>query len=337
MSEEFEDELAKMELNAAQQDLLPETKVEVPTRVEAQVMNLQRMYNHDDLVEIIGRLRGKIIDQKTESQLRATVIRFGEGDRYEQIKRQAADWNKFEGWRTGLKYFDDALMGVRPGEVTIIGGATNVGKTMLMLNLTASICVTGQRNVLYITLEQATERIEGRLFNIVQPQHHGLLQKHFSIQEHRPVGITELDYILAKNQHDFVVIDHLQFLAQLSPGQKEYDKMTWTTKALHDLALTYRVPIFAISHMNREGTKKTGLLRLYDFKGSGSIEGDSDNAFVINRDHDDVQNNTIIVTLEKNREKQPKELYQQHKQLEWDGIRLANSGDYWHYETENHR
>lgn len=50
------------------------------------------------------------------------------GDLYKEAEERQKFFNKFEGFGCGLQYFDDAIMGFRPGEVTIIAGPSNFGK-----------------------------------------------------------------------------------------------------------------------------------------------------------------------------------------------------------------
>src|SRR5690554_4004869 len=73
-----------------------------------------------DKIEYEGALKAALEAGKTKT------VTFG--DLYKVAEERQLYFNKFEGFGCGLKYFDDAIMGFRPGEVTIIAGPSNFGK-----------------------------------------------------------------------------------------------------------------------------------------------------------------------------------------------------------------
>src|SRR5437762_2028133 len=142
-----DDALAMLGLDKAQQeaaefaDSLRQSGEAPPmSRLDLDVEHAKRKYKPKELEEYISRLRGIVIDRKAEEITRSKVVRFGEGGRYEAIAARAQLADKFEGWRTGVAYIDDALRGIRGGEVTVLSGAANIGKTMLALYIAARIC-----------------------------------------------------------------------------------------------------------------------------------------------------------------------------------------------------
>ena len=49
------------------------------------------------------------------------------GDLYQEAIERQKFFNKYEGIGSGLPYFDEATMGLRPGEVTVIAGPSSAG------------------------------------------------------------------------------------------------------------------------------------------------------------------------------------------------------------------
>lgn len=292
-----------------------------PTAAERAYSNA-KFLAAEEKQKLVSLLNGDVVDETAERIAKAGTVRFGEGERYDAIKERSMYLNKFEGMRTGISYFDEALMGIRTGEVTILAGATGLGKTMVTLNVAASTVVECRKPVLFVSLEMKLEDIEERLYSIVPEEKHGMLREFFHIQENRKIGVAELEIMLRDRRYSLVVVDHLQFLSTKSPGRNEYEKIAYTTDKVHDLALTYRVPIFMLSHMNREGLKKTGMKSLYDLKGAGNIETDADNVFILNRDMTCIQNHQLIISVEKCRKKFVQELFCQYMLLSWEGTRL---------------
>lgn len=76
--------------------------------------------------EVLDKIKYNGVLKAVEEANKTKTVTFG--DLYKIAEERQKYFNKFEGFGCGLKYFDDAIMGFRPGEVTIIAGPSNFGK-----------------------------------------------------------------------------------------------------------------------------------------------------------------------------------------------------------------
>lgn len=67
----------------------------------------------------------------------------------------------FEGLSTGYKTIDDYLLGVKPGDVVMLGGYTNLGKSTISLDWCFNFAQQGA-NVLYFALEDNEREMNSR-------------------------------------------------------------------------------------------------------------------------------------------------------------------------------
>ena len=103
------------------------------------------------------------------------------GDMYQVAIDRQKYFNKPEGIGCGLPYFDQATMGFRDGEVTIIAGPSSVGKTMVAMNILANICAGALKKVVMITMEMTPEEVSSRLYNMVPKQEHDYISILFNV------------------------------------------------------------------------------------------------------------------------------------------------------------
>ncbi len=83
---------------------------------------------------------------------------------------------------------------------------------------------------------------------------------------------------------DMVVVDYIQQIKPSYQGQKKMETVneaSWTCK---DLCLKYKIPIFALAQLNREGYKEGKKPELANLRESGQLEQDADNVWMLWRD-----------------------------------------------------
>ncbi len=98
-------------------------------------------------------------------------------------------------------------------------------------------------------------------------------------------GIPEIEEMIIQRRDTTEVlvmfVDYLQKVAVRPEPPDESEKVTRTTEALKDLALTYKVPIVCVVAADREGLKSRRL-RLHHLRGSSALMYEADVAILLN-------------------------------------------------------
>lgn len=267
-----------------------------------------------DKIEYDGML------QIIEEVKRSKTVSYG--DIKEDVHARQKYFNKFEGFGTGIGYFDDATMGFRPGELTVIAAPSNYGKTLLALNIMAALARNTLRKSLIISMEMTPVEIGSRLFNMVEDD--GVLENLIHIQTELSVNTRHIQYMIEKHQPAIVMVDHLQFLANQESGQ-EYERISLAVSKIKRIAIKDNIPIIIISHVAKTRSGVNGYASAQDLKGSSSIEQDADIVIMANKNKGDEEN--IILHLSKHRTKRPK-VFNKYCMLKLDGIKILNNGNY---------
>lgn len=271
---------------------------------------------------VIDKIKFDGIMQAAAEVSKTNTVCFG--DLYPEVQERQKYFNKFEGFRSGLKYFDDALMGLRGGELVIIAGPSNFGKTTVALNLAVNTVIQSQKTCLIISMEMTTIEIGSRIYNM--SDNHDPLMERIIVQTELSVNTRHIEAMIQRHQPDFVVLDHLQFLANQETGQ-EYERISSAVAKIKRLAIIHNIPIIAVSHVAKTRSGKNGEASSSDLKGSSSIEQDCDVGFMINRATENISGNEIILTNFKHRTKRP-EVFHKPCIVKFDGIRIADGGRY---------
>jgi replicative DNA helicase len=101
-------------------------------------------------------------------------------------------------------------------------------------------------------------------------------------------GIPEIEEMITQRvdaQNFVMFVDYLQKVALRPEPPDENEKVTKTTEALKDLALSYQIPIVAIVAADREGLKARRL-RMHHLRGSSALAYEADVAIIMNNKFD---------------------------------------------------
>jgi replicative DNA helicase len=189
--------------------------------------------------------------------------------------------HKYQGVSTGYKGMDSLMGSFLPGELFTIGGDTGHGKSLLAMNIAQNVYDKRQEPVLLVNLELTRNQAVQRFYNLSGEDHDyaGIM-----IQRAPAVRYKDIDILMQKAKDEgvcLVVIDHLHFFSR--SAENEARELSRIMKHFKECAVLHELPVILLSHvtptrvMDHEGNvKKTYKPSLHNFKGSSSIEQDSD-------------------------------------------------------------
>ena len=202
---------------------------------------------------------------------------------------------------TGLNALDRIIGGIGAGQLILIGGATSIGKTSLLLDIFIHLARIGQRPYYYY-LEMLAAHLSQRLVmniarvpRILVDAGSDAIRETISLTEHWPAWIepkpfsqigsicTQIAAQKSKNDIGAVFIDHIQKIS--APGRNTVDQISYVSNALSLLACELKIPVICACHVNRETLHRDDHVpKLADLRGSGSLENDSDIVMIIHRE-----------------------------------------------------
>lgn len=245
----------------------------------------------------------------------------------EDIETASKLWGKVSGISTGYPTLDAMIGGLKPGEVILIGGETNNGKSALAQNIAVNVAL--EHTVLFITLEmqktEAGSRIKhmngGRIDNLDL-----LFQTDYQI-DYRHLET------LFKNGVDagvkLVVLDYLQYLGR-GMTLEEVAKMS---KLLKAMALKYSLPFIVIVSLRKSDSgkfkRKWTDIEVEDLMGTSAIGYDADIAMVASRKNleNEFETDRFFVKVIKSRN-MPLDYDNRFLQFKWDNTRITEIPDY---------
>ncbi len=137
--------------------------------------------------------------------------------------------------------------GIVPGSLVLIGGDPGIGKSTLLLQVSAELALWGDKPVLYVSGEESPQQIKMRAARLgLNPERLLLLSE------------TDLEAILSQIdalQPELVIIDSIQtvFLPDLTSAAGSVSQVRECTSRLTRLAKMRNIPMFLVGHVTKEG------------------------------------------------------------------------------------
>lgn len=219
------------------------------------------------------------------------------------------DKREVVGVATGFVDLDAKTAGLQRGDLIIIAGRPSMGKTALAMNMTEYVTVTSKEPALVFSLEMSDEQLAQRMIGSVgRLDQHELRTGQFKeedwtkvtetvgklseapiiIEETAGLTVSDVRAIAHRTYRErgglgLVVIDYLQLMS--SSGDNRNNELGEITRSLKALAKDLRVPVIALSQLNRGVEQRTNKRPVMsDLRDSGSIEQDADLILLLYRD-----------------------------------------------------
>jgi replicative DNA helicase len=226
-------------------------------------------------------------------------------------KRVLAGESPITGVATGIASLDKNTLGLQPGTLTILAARPSVGKTAFALNIASAAATRYGKKVAFFSLEMPSDQLALRLLaaeakldwrKITQGQlgryewdkialhADRISQAAIWLDDNFVLTPVELRSKCRKIQResglDLVIVDYLQLMHAPSDraSQSREQEIATISRSLKALANELKIPIVALSQLNRGVEKRRGEApMLSDLRESGAIEQDADIVMFLHR------------------------------------------------------
>lgn len=239
----------------------------------------------------------------------------------EDIEKAYELWGKVSGISTGYPSLDAKIGGLKQGELILIAGETNSGKSALSQNI--AVNVAKKSGVLFITLEMQKTEAGSR----IKHMNGGKLEDlDLLFQAEYQIDYRHLDQLFKNGVEvgvKLVVLDYLQYMGR-GMTLEEVAKMS---KLMKSLALKYSLPFIVIVSLRKSDTgkfkRKWTDVEVEDLMGTSAIGYDADIALIASRRNleNEYESDKFYVKVIKARN-MPQNYDQRYLEFEWDNTRI---------------
>lgn len=202
----------------------------------------------------------------------------------------------------GVQYPWDAMNrltgGMRPGNLIVIAGPPGGGKTAMALNV-AYHAASRMIGTAIFSLEMDREEITDRMISIAGRLDGRVLRKNMTDGQRQSIRAAvkaldipfyirdetnpsvrsvraELKRLKAKEPIGIAIVDYIQLVeAQVRKGGSRAEDVGTITRGLKRLAKELKIPVIALSQLNRDSARDGKPPELHHLRESGSIEQDA--------------------------------------------------------------
>lgn len=187
------------------------------------------------------------------------------------------------GFQLGIPMFDDMIGGIRPGNVIVLAGYTNLGKSLLASWFTLNV-IEQSHPALFLTLEMSRFEVLERLDTMIINFSHKLLRnreltddevqtwrrvaKQFKNLENDLVVLDGLGGMtidglyaeISKYKPHFTVVDYVQLMRRSRSSMQSWEGLVEITNECKSIALSTESVILLVAQDNRDAAQSGSTL-----------------------------------------------------------------------------
>jgi replicative DNA helicase len=231
---------------------------------------------------------------------------------WDRIEALSKKQDGIRGVPSGFPALDNLLSGFHPSDLIILAARPSMGKTSLALDIARNAAVRYDVPVGIFSLEMSSEQLIDRMLaaesfvnswalrtgHVKDKDDFDRIRDALEVLSKAPIFIDDKpgNNILAmravarrlkrEKNIGLLIVDYLQLMSPTSTKTSDslVQQVTEISRSLKGLARELKVPVIALSQLNRAVETRGGKPRLSDLRDSGSIEQDADVVMFIHRD-----------------------------------------------------
>ena len=230
----------------------------------------------------------------------------------DSVLEAAESESSIPGLSTGLPDLDRAILGLGPGDFTIVAARPGMGKTSMALNIARSVGKTSGKTVAFFSLEMSREQLVTRLLSAeglvdgkklqtgrltdddwrrVSAAANVLSATDIRIDDNPSLTVADMNAQCRRLKNlGLVVVDYLQLMQSAGSGnswanESRVQAVSDISRMMKIMAKELGVPVLCLSQLSRAFTqRKDKRPMLSDLRESGAIEQDADAVLALHRE-----------------------------------------------------
>lgn len=301
------DKVVPVAANAGYYARLIAEKALLRRAIEASAAMTREAFEQEgDVREFLDRAEARVFALRSSGELpQLSPLRSLLKPTFDGIQARYERDTTLTGLSTGLDALDEITCGLQPGDLVLIGGRPSMGKTSLGLDFARAIALAGGAVVVF-SLEMPKEQLALRLLSMQARVSHGRLRTgkmhdsdwaklaqaggelaaceiHIDDQVRGVMPMRAIARRYAaqnegtKHPLRAIVVDYLQLMDGVGGEERREQEVARNSRELKGLAKQLRVPVIALSQLNRDLEKRQNRRpQLSDLRESGTLEQDAD-------------------------------------------------------------
>lgn len=226
------------------------------------------------------------------------------------------------GLKTGIADLDEALGGLHPSDMVVVGARPGVGKTSFGVSVMMNMAKQGKR-VAMISSEMSVDQVMLRVASLetgiagnklrdadlqdgewasITAMTNSLMSMGIRIYDKPVVNVADVmlqsKAWMIDGGVDFVVVDYLTRIKPVKSSGNQVLDVGDVITGMKNVARSLNIPVMVLAQLNRDAANRRPLMS--DLRDSGIIEQEADQILMLYRDHESPLNPSEII-IEKNR------------------------------------